>query len=292
LFFLGDYAAARTHLEHGIALADPRTEETLVRRHGEAPGVRCLAYAANTLWCLGYPTQALQRSHEALARARALAHPYNLVAAQYFAVFLHQRRREALAVAEQSEALLTLATAQGFPVWAGFAACWRGWALTARGQGEAGRVQMAQGLETIVATGQTLTQPICLGLLAEAAGYASQVEEGLRLLAEALAAFEAKGRGDGLAEAYRLQGVFLLQQTSRNAAQAEACFQQALAIARLQQAKSWELRAATSLARLWQQQGKHTEARTLLAPIYGWFTEGFDTADLQEAKVLLETLAG
>jgi class 3 adenylate cyclase/predicted ATPase len=290
LFFLGEYATARTSLEQGMAYADPVTEQDLVLRHGEAPGVRCLAYAANTLWCLGYPTQALQRSQEALARARALAHPYNLVAAQYFAVFLHQRRREALAVEEQSEALLTIATAQGFPVWAGFGACWRGWALTAQGQSEAGRVHMQQGLETILATGQTLTQPICLSLLAEAAAYTNQVEEGLGLLAEALAAFEAKGRGDGLAEAYRLQGELLLQQTPRDAAQAEACFQQALAIARRQQAKSWELRAAMSLSRLWQQQGKQDEARVLLAPIYGWFTEGFDTADLQEAKASLEEL--
>ena len=151
--------------------------------------------------------------------------------------------------------------------------------------------QMHQGLEAILATGQTLTRPLCLVLLAEAAGQVGQVEEGLRLLAEALAAFEASGRGDGLAEAYRLQGELLLRQATPDAAQAEACFQQALAIARRQQAKSWELRAAISLSRLWQQQGKREEAHELLAPIYGWFTEGFDTADLQEAKALLNELA-
>ena len=127
-------------------------------------------------------------------------------------------------------------------------------------------------------------------LLAEVAGHAGQVEEGLRLLAEALAALEASGRGDLRAETYRLQGALLLRQTTSDATQAEACFQQALAIARHQQAKSWELRAATSLSRLWQEQGKRTEAYELLAPIYGWFTEGFDTADLQEAKALLEEL--
>jgi predicted ATPase len=132
-----------------------------------------------------------------------------------------------------------------------------------------------------------VTQPICLVLLAEAAGHVGQVEEGLSRLAEALAAFEAGGRGDLLAEAYRLQGTLLLRQATPDAAQAEACFQQALAIARRQQAKSLELRAAMSLSRLWQHQGKRAEAHALLAPIYGWFTEGFDTADLQEAQALL-----
>jgi predicted ATPase len=129
-----------------------------------------------------------------------------------------------------------------------------------------------------------------LVLLAEAVGQIGQVEEGLRLLAEALTAFEVSGRGDMLTEAYRLKGEFLLRQSVPDTAQAEACFQQALTIARRQQAKSWELRSSTSLARLWQQQGKRAEAHELLAPIYGWFTEGFDTADLQEAKGLLEEL--
>jgi predicted ATPase len=143
-----------------------------------------------------------------------------------------------------------------------------------------------------LATGQTLARPFCLVLLAEVSVQVGQIEEGLGLVAEALTAFEHSGRGDLLAEAYRLQGVLRLHQVVADAVQAEACFQQALTIARRQQAKSWELRAATSLARLWQQQGKRAEARALLAPIYDWFTEGFDTADLQEAKVLLETLAG
>jgi len=145
-------------------------------------------------------------------------------------------------------------------------------------------------MAAVLATGQTLARPFCLFLLAEAAGHTGQMAEGLRLLAEALTAFEASGRGDLLAETYRLQGELLLHQAVPDAAQAEACFQQALTIARRQQAKSWELRAAVSLSRLWQQQGKRDEARELLAPVYGWFTEGFDTADLQEAKTLLEEL--
>jgi predicted ATPase len=159
-----------------------------------------------------------------------------------------------------------------------------------QGEGEAGLVQLRQGMAAVLATGQELLRPLCLALLAEAIGHVGQVEEGLRLLAEALKALEASGRGDGLAEVYRLKGELLLRQSVPDAVQAEACFQQALAIACRQQAQSWELRAAMSLSRLWQQQGKHAEARKLLAPIYGWFTEGFDTADLQEAEALLDKL--
>jgi predicted ATPase len=253
--------------------------------------VTCLNYAANTLWCLGSPAQALQRSQEALALAQALAHPYSLTVAQHWAAFLHYRRREALMAYAQAEALLTLAAEQGFPLWVGFGTFWRGWALTMQGHGVEGMMQMHQGMTAILATGQALSRPLCLVLLAEAAGHVGQVEEGLRLLAEALTAFEASGRGDLLTEAYRLQGEFLLCHAVPDASQAEACFQQALAIARRQRAKSWELRAATSLSRLWQRQGKPKEAHDLLAPIFGWFTEGFDTADLKEAKVLLDELA-
>jgi class 3 adenylate cyclase/predicted ATPase len=290
-FFLGDYAAARTHLEQGIALTDLTQQRALVFRHGFATGVRCLAYVALTLWCLGYPVQALRRSREALALAQALAHPTSLAPAQHWAALLHHHRRETPGVQAQADALLTLATAQGFPLYVGYGTCWHGWALAMQDQGEAGLTQLRQGMTAVLATGQTLSRPLCLVLLAEAAGRVGQVEEGLRLLAEALAAFEASARGDLLAEAYRLQGVLMLQQAVSEAAQAEACFQQALDIARCQQAKSWELRAATSLARLWHRQGKRDEARELLAPIYSWFTEGFDTADLQEVKALVDELS-
>jgi predicted ATPase len=159
-----------------------------------------------------------------------------------------------------------------------------------QGQGKVGLAQLQQGLTAVLATGQKLGQPLCLVLLVEAAGHAGHIEEGLRLLAEALTMFEATGRGDMLAEAYRLQGELLLRQAIPDTAQAEACFHDALAISRRQQATSWELRAAMSLGRLWQRQGKRQAAHQLLAPLYGRFTEGFDTADLQEAKALLEEL--
>jgi class 3 adenylate cyclase/predicted ATPase len=291
LLFQGEYAAARMHLEQGIALADPMVQRVLAFRHVVPPRVTCLTHVANTLWCLGYPAQAVRRSQEALTLAQALAHPQSLAQAQHYAAMLHLRRREAPVVQAQAEALLILATVQGFPLYVGQGTCWLGWALAIQGQGETGLVQLRQGLATILEMGQTLSRPLHLVLLAEAAGQADQVAVGLHLLAEALAAFETSGRGDLLAEAYRLQGELLLRQATPDATQAEACFQQALAIARHQQAKSWELRAATSLSQLWQYQGKRAEAYDLLAPIYGWFTEGFDTADLQEARALLDLLA-
>jgi class 3 adenylate cyclase/predicted ATPase len=253
LFHLGAYAEARTHLEQGIALTDLAVQRVLTLRHDVAPGIQCLALTAFTLWCLGKPAQAVRRSQEALALAQELAHPQSLAFAQHCVAFLHQRRREAPAVQAHADALLTLATAQGFPLYVGWGACWRGWALAMQGQGEAGLAQLRQGMAALMATGQTLSQPLCLVLLAEAAGHTGQVEEGLRLLSEAQTAFEATGRGDMLAEAYRLQGELLLQQAALKAAQAETAFHQALAIARRQQAKFWELRAAMSLSRLWQQ---------------------------------------
>jgi len=291
LFHLDEYAAARMHLEQATALIDPAGQQAQVLHHGEVLGVRCLSLVSLTLWCLGYPAQALCRSQEALALAQALAHPQSLASAQYFAAFLHHRRREVPAVQAQADALLSLATAQGFPLYVGYGTCWRGWALAMQGQSEVGLAQLRQGLRAVVATGQTLSQPLHLALLTEAAGHAGQVEEGLHLLAEAMTAIEESGRGELLAEAYRLQGTLLLRQAVPEVAQVEVCFQQALALARRQQAKSWELRAALSLARLWQRQGKHAQARQTLAEVYSWFTEGFDTADLQEARALLEALA-
>jgi DNA-binding winged helix-turn-helix (wHTH) protein/tetratricopeptide (TPR) repeat protein len=240
-------------------------------------------------WLLHLPTlvpvpelEALQRRASGVTRERMLREPAEAVEA------LTTARPLVLAVQAQADALLALATAQGFSFWVGFGTCMRGWVLAMQGQGAEGVAQMHQGMAMVLATGQMLAQSFCLVLLAEATGHVGQEEEGLRLLTEALAVLEASGRGDLLAEAYRLQGELLLRQASPKAAQAEACFQQALATARRQQAKSWELRAAVSLSRLWQQQGKPDAARQLLAPIYSWFTEGFDTADLQEAKALLE----
>jgi predicted ATPase len=206
---------------------------------------------------------------------------------------LHQSRREPQAAHERAEALMALATEQRFAQQLAQATIMRGWALAAQGQGAEGTAQMRQGLAAHQATGTERLRPYHLALLAEAYASIGQTAEGLSLLAEALAAVDRTGERGWEAELHRLQGELLRAQAreSQQVQEAEACLHQALDIARHQQAKSWELRAAMSLSRLWQQQGKRAEARELLAPIYGWFTEGFDTADLQEAKVLLEALA-
>jgi predicted ATPase len=289
-FYLGEYGAAWRHFAQGIPLIDPTVQRAQAIRYGIAPGVACLAYAAPTLWSLGYPERALQRCQEALLLTQKCEHPQSQVLVHHLTAYLYHRRREPSAVQVQAEAVLTLATAQGWPLYVGLATHLRGWALSMQGQCEGGIAQMRQGLADLLVMGQALAHPICLVRMAEAAGFTDHVHQGLHLLAEARAAFEVSRRRDMLTEAYRLQGELLLRRAVPDAVQAEMCFQQALALARQQQAKSWELRAAMSLARLWQQQGQPATAHALLADIYGWFTEGFDTADLQEAKVLLEEL--
>jgi predicted ATPase len=207
------------------------------------------------------------------------------------AAMFHQLRREVRAVQERAEAAMSLAQAQGFLDWMAIGAILRGWALAHQGQPQAGIEQLTHGLMAYRATGAEVVRPYWLALLAEAHGIIGEPEAGLTALAEALTQGEQTGERWSEPELHRLQGALLLQLSSDNQAEAEHRFQQAITIAQNQQAKSFELRAATSLARLWQQQGKRQKAHDLLAPVYGWFTEGFDTADLQEAQVLLDALA-
>jgi predicted ATPase len=293
LFFLGELAAARGHLEQGMALYDLQDHRSHAFLYGgHDPGSCCQSYTAWTLWALGYPEQALKASDRALTLARELAHPASLAASLSYAAVLHQFRREREAVQQMAEALIALATAQGDAERLARGTILRGWALFVQGQGTEGMMQMRQGLAALQATGGEVRRQLFLPLLAGAYGGIGQSEEGLNVLAEALAAVEKTGGRFYEAELYRLRGELLLARSAEHHTEAETCFRQGLNIARRQQAKSWELRAAMSLSRLWQQQGKRAEARELLAPIYGWFTEGFDTADLQEAKALLEELGG
>jgi predicted ATPase/class 3 adenylate cyclase len=290
-FCLGALPTARQHLEAGIVHYTPDQRRTPVFRMGQDLGVGCRAYAARTLWLLGYPAQALARVHEALTLAQALAHPYSLAYAQCLAAMVAQFRRDVPAVHEQAEATVTLATAQGFPQWAHQGTSLRGWALAMQGQGEEGLAQIRQGIAAWRATGGAVIVPYLCTLLADVCDHLGYPEDGLQALAEAHTLVEQHEERWWAAEVCRLRGVLLLRQPVPPQAEAEACFQRALDVARLQEAKSLELRAAMSLSRLWQQQGKRAEAYELLAPVYGWFTEGFDTADLQEAKALLEELS-
>jgi predicted ATPase len=241
---------------------------------------------------LGYPDQGLARNDEAVTLAQQCAHPFSLGYALSMAAVFHQFRREGHAAQERAEAAMSLAKEQSFPYQIALSSIMNGWALAHQGQAQAGIAQINQGLIAIRATGVELRRPHYLALLAEAHGIIGEPEAGLTVLTEALALVDITGERWYDPELYRLKGALLLQQSSDNATEAESCFHHALDIARNQQARSLELRAATSLARLRQQQRKRQEAHDLLAPVYAWFTEGFDTADLQEAKALLEELAG
>ena len=285
---LGELVMARHHLAQALARYDVQQHRSHAVRYGTDPGTNSCSRMSWVLQLLGYPDQALRRSQDTLALAQTLAHANSLTGALYFAGVFHQFRREASDAQALAEATVTLATEQGMAQRIATGTFLRGWALTVQGYSEEGLAHMHQGLADYRATGTILDLPWYLGVLAEACGYTDRVDEGLDTIAEALAV--AENTGYYAAELHRIKGALLMQQAGADVSRAEACLQQALTIARRQEAKSLELRAAMSLSRLWQQQGKRTEARALLAPVYGWFTEGFDTADLQEAKALLEEL--
>ena len=293
MFLLGEIASARAHLEQGMALYDPQQHRSHAFLYGQDPGVMCRCIAAKSIWMLGYPDQALQSIHEALTLAQECTHPFSLAYALGQAAYLHQFRREVQAVQERAEAVIAVSTEHRFPHWLKHGMILRGWALSARGEGAEGIAQIHQGLVAHRAAGAELQRPYFLSLLAEAYGEVGQPEEGLMVLVEALALVDSTGERNWEPEFHRRKGELLLMQQGKRqqVGEAEECFRQALDIARRQQAKSLELRAAMSLSRLWQQQGKQEEAHQLLAEIYAWFTEGFDTADLKEAKFLLEELA-
>jgi predicted ATPase len=313
-YVLGEFAPARELFEQGLALYDPQQHRFLAFRYGQDSGVVCLGLTAFALWMLGYPDQALKRLHEALTLARDLSHPFSLATTLWGAGILHQLRGEEKAVQERAEAIITLAAEQGFPLYLAGGTILRGWALAEQGQVEEGITHLCQGLAAWRTAGTGLWQPYFLAQLAAAHGKGKQVEEGLVMLAEALAVGGKTKECSDEAELYRLKGQLTLQEANQKSkgksqkskvetspqplalnpqaeAEAEECFWKAIEIAQKQQAKSLELRAVMSLARLWQQQGKHREAHTMLSAIYNWFTEGFDTKDLQEAKALLDSLA-
>jgi len=289
-FLLGALPAARQHLEAGIARYTPDQSQAPVFRTGQDSGVACRAYAAWTLWVLGYPEQAMTHLHEALALAHTLAHSYSLVFARHMAAMIAKFRGDVQAVYDDAEAVVALATTQSFPLWAAFGTIDRGWALAMQGQGEGGLAQVREGIAALQATGAVLPVAYWCTVLADVADHLGHPADGLQALTEAHTLVEQYDLRLWEAEVCRLRGVLLLRQPETPQAEAEACFQHALDVARRQEAKSLELRAATSLARLWQQQGKRQEAYDLLASVYHWFTEGFDTADLKDAKALLEEL--
>jgi DNA-binding winged helix-turn-helix (wHTH) protein/predicted ATPase len=312
----GEPTLAREHLQQVVALYEPQRHHALAARCGYDPGVYAHTMEAWVLWVLGYPAQALQRSHEALTLARAQAHPFTLALTLVTVVILQHMRREGEATLEHVQAGVLLSTEHGFPYLTAIGTVLQGWELTRVGQVAEGLTQMREGLATLRAMGAEILRPNLLALLADAYGCGGQIEAGLGALEEALVTAEQHAERFYAAELHRLKGDLLLRKwreagtnpTPRDIQQsyaasgektgrapfqmeAEACFQRALDIARRQGAKLLELRAALSLSRLWRQHGKRAAARQLLEEVYDWFTEGFETADLQEAQALLEVLA-
>jgi predicted ATPase len=291
LLWLGEVARARAKLEEGTALYDPKLLRSHAYTYGIDPGVVCLSYAALAWWFLGFADHALDRSQRAVALADELSHPHSRALALVWAAWLRQFRRDATCTEELAQAAVHLCGEHGYPLWRPMGTILRGWALIeSGGRPEECIVQMRQGLADLRATGAGLWQPCFLALIAEACNKADRIDAGFAALDQALGIVRERAERFYEAELHRLRGELLLRCNPADVSASESCFQTALAVARDQQARSLELRAATSLARLWAERGERRQARDLLAGICRWFTEGFDTLDVQEAQALLSDL--
>jgi tetratricopeptide (TPR) repeat protein len=286
---LGDIVAGRDTLERGLAYYNPERFRDLAYLYGEEFGVTASAYLGVALFLLGYPDQGLARMRKALDITEALAHPHVMAMALYAITFLHLLRREGQPAEVLAERGITLCDAKGIPLWRAVLSINHAHALTLQGRVREGIAEGPRSLAAYRAMGARLFVPFLLAQVAEMHLLAGQVEEGLAVVPEVQLAMDDTGEHKVEAEMYRLRAELLARQGHE--AEAETDWQQALAVARRQQTRSFELRAALGLCRLWRRQGKRDEARRLLGDIYGWFTEGFDTPDLQEAKALLEEFA-
>lgn len=288
---LGQLRAARTQFEQGLALYDPVQHRSLTLLFAENARVATLGFLSLTLGLLGFADQARARNGEALAEARELSHPISLAFALSVGCRLHFVLEDPPTVCRLAEELIALTEEQQFAFFLAMGTNYRGWALAEAGDIGAGMALLRKGIAGFRASGAAWILPFYLAQLATAHAKAGRVEDGLGQLSEALILTEKSGVRWFEAELHRRRGELLPADALGTEAEMEACFHRAMAIARQQDAKLWELRAATSLTRLWRDQGKRTEARDLLAPIYGWFSEGFDTPALKRAKALLEELA-
>jgi predicted ATPase len=291
LHFLGEFAEARAHLEQANALRERyqrRFDASLYLISGSR--VYCRSIFARVLWALGYPEQALSSSDEALRLAEETSHSHTLAQALSLAAAFHLDRRDVQRTECLAREAVRLATEHDFPYWRATGRLWGGWALVQQQDIEKGVAQIQESLAQFRARGDVQTIPHALTILAQVCGQVGEPEKGLEALTEAQVMLERTNERRREAEVHRLRGELSMLLPAPHAGNAEACFHRARAVAREQEAKMWELRAATSLARLWRDEGKHAKALDLLAPVYGWFTEGFDTADLEEAKALLDEL--
>jgi predicted ATPase len=290
LSITGEFAPACRHFEQSLTLYETHGRPSVASLMGEELGVLCRSYQSLALWPSGYPDRALRRAEEGLSLARELRSPYDVVLALWNVASVHQLRREPQLTRECAEAVIALATEQGFSSFEASGSVLQGWAQVQQNQPEDGIRQILTGIEASTEQGYMLDYQ--LPSLADAYCKIGQAEAGLGTLNKAAILLNKTGTLYFEAELYRLQGELLLKQNPTNVGQAENCFRKALEVARKQSAKSWELRAATSLAQLLTSRGRRDEARAMLINIYNWFTEGFDTADLKDAKALLDELGG
>jgi predicted ATPase len=286
----GELKLAREHQHIVLSLYDQERDRPLAFRIGVDAKQGILSYAGWTLWLLGYPDQALATGKEAVAIARALSHPNSLAAAEFFLMIVQLYRREAPAVQETAERVIAFSTEHGFGGWLLFSTTHRGWAIAEQGRPEQGIAFMREGLAMAHGAGADIGRTDLLCHLAEACMKADRLDDALSTVSEAVAAADQQEERYYEPDIYRVKGEVLLRQDYSNIRQAEDCFRMAVEIARKHSRKSLELRATISLARLLAREGRRDEARTMLAEIYNWFTEGFDTADLKDAKVLLDEL--
>ncbi len=292
---LGEFVRSLEHLDKALLLYDPSQHRDDAFLYTQDPGVSMRCFGAWTLWFLGKPDRALQRIEEALNLAREISEPHTLCRAFLFTAILHQLRRDNQLAQECADAAIAVAGEHNLTMFQANATVTRGWAtmMINQGRDETPIENMRQGLAARQATGTELMRPHMLALLAEAFSKARQTDKGLHVLEEALAVADRTGERYYDAELYRLKGELLLTKyisRSPEVIQVEQCFHRSIQIARQQQAKSLEIRASTSMARLYRDQGRHAEAHSLLSAIYGTFTEGFGTVDLREAKALLDSM--
>jgi predicted ATPase len=287
----GDHRAALVHLETAAPLYRPDEHRDSAFRYGQDIGVSAFVVLSWALWHRGYPDQSARAADRALALSRQLGHAHTLAHAFCFAGRAAVFARDVATVRAHSNDCVTLASEHGFALWAAVGQILRGWAEAQRGEAATGMARIRDSMAAAEATGTRLYTPLFLTLLAEALALAGKIQEGVAVLDDALAKAAVSGERGWDAEIHRLRGELTARLPYPDPVKAEDSFRTALAIAREQGTRGYELRAATSLARLWGEQGRRGEAHDLLAPLYGSFTEGFDTADLKEAKALLKELA-
>jgi predicted ATPase len=289
LMWVGSFASSRSHLETVLALYDPNSHHALARQTGIHPHLAAQAALGIVLFCLGFPDQAQAQSNKAIAEARRLPHPPTLAMNLGMDALLLSIIGDVVGLEQRVDGLVAIAADQGFPFYRATGAIFRGWVKAKNADVTEGLSLARSGSNAYCASGATVWMPLYIALLAGVCEIAGQIEEAAARLDQALQLAERTGERWFAAELYRQKGWLLLRQGHPEAG--EELYRKALSVAREQEAKLWELRAATSLARLRRGEGRSAAARDALAPAYGWFTEGFATPDLKAAKMLLDELA-